>query len=502
MTHSFFAGMGGFVFDTDDADCPPYIPGSPRLILTAHGLAKLAEHGHLPNLSKTLIADKSKADFVAKMLATLQASWFLVQCVARWKAHLTMTLLELNTFAHAICALFMYLFWKNKPYDVHEPIRLSGEWIRPLCATMWMFSHISTEKQRHGRYDKTDQPEIEGLLFADTSHLRSSHRVRKHNIGANTEQEVTPPVKNKEDSTLLPPHGGDIELGMIRHDISIDVLPSTSESNGKSDQSARSFICLSDETSVNRYESEADSILNNEMCPETGFGPKQESVHFKTRNISRGNVPHYIKPPVQINITRLKLTRWRLASVVLRENQHIWGQYAKKYKRIPEVEAGCPIYEFPAMNLKANFIDPQIKDWPGDNLLGREDILLRTILLSFATAAYGGIHALAWNEYFATVSECSWWRFSSVFIAASGVVMSLRTIGLHALHRFFNIETTWLRAVLSFLVVAPSVFLALAASFTYIVVRSYLVGEALASLRQLPIDAYQTPRFVQSIPHL
>ena len=61
------------MFDTEDADHPPYIPGSPRLILTAQGIAKLAEHGHLPNVPETLVADKSKADFVAKLLATLQA---------------------------------------------------------------------------------------------------------------------------------------------------------------------------------------------------------------------------------------------------------------------------------------------------------------------------------------------------------------------------------------------------------------------------------------------
>ena len=50
MTHSFFAGMEGFVFDTDYLTSPPYTPGSPRLILTAHGVAKLAEHGNLPNI--------------------------------------------------------------------------------------------------------------------------------------------------------------------------------------------------------------------------------------------------------------------------------------------------------------------------------------------------------------------------------------------------------------------------------------------------------------------
>ena len=403
------------MFDTDDADCPPYILGSPRLILRAQGIAKLAEHGHLPNVPETQIADKSKANFVAKILATLQASWFLVQCVARWEAHLTMTLLELNTLAHVICALLIDLLWMNKPYDVHEPIKISGEWVRPLCATMWMFSSISTEKQGDGRsYTR----EIERLLFADVSHLPSLHRVRKQNFEANAQREVTGIVENEEDLTLPPPHGEDIELGPKRQENSMDALPPTSKSNGKSDQSARPVICLSYKTSVTRYMSQRGSLLNNEMCLETGFGPKQKSVHWTER--------HEI--PLHIYITEIKLTRWRLASAVLRENRHIWGQYAKQYTRIPEVEAGCPIYEFPANCLKANFVDPQVSNWPGNDILGREGEVLQSFLLSFATAAYGGIHALAWNEYFATASKCHWWIFSSVFVAASGAVFSLRPI--------------------------------------------------------------------------
>ena len=454
------------MFDTDDADCPPYIPGSPRLILTAQGIAKLAEHGHVPNVPETLIADKSKADFVAKLLATLQASWFLVQCVARLKAHLTITLLELNTLAHVICALLMYLLWMNKPYDVHEPIRISGEWVRPLCATMWMFSHISTEKHWDNQYEVTDQPEIERLLFADVGHLRSSHRVGKQNFEANTERKVTASAENEEDLTLPPPHGD-----------------------------------LSDGTSVTRYVRKADIILSNAMCLETGFGPKRESLHFKQRNISRSDTPKYITPRVQIDMTGTRLTRFRLASAVLRENQHIWGKYAKPYERIPQVEAGCPIYEFPAKNLKANFLDPHVSNWPGDDLLGREDKVLRSFLLSFATAAYGGIHASAWNEYFVTASERHWWRFSSVFVAAGGVVISLRSIGKPTLNRFDDIKNVWLRVVSSILLL-PLAALIFHAGYTYVVVRSYLVVEALISLRQLPIDAYQTPRFVQFIPHL
>ena len=77
---------------------------------------------------------------------------------------------------------------------------------------------------------------------------QSPHHVRKQNFEPNTEREVTAPAENEGDLTLPPPHGVDIELGLERQDTSIDALPSASKSNRKSDQSARSFICLSDKT--------------------------------------------------------------------------------------------------------------------------------------------------------------------------------------------------------------------------------------------------------------
>ena len=203
-----------------------------------------------------------------------------------------------------------------------------------------------------------------------------------------------------------------------------------------------------------------------------------------------------------MSITEIRLTRWRLASAVLRKSQHHWGQYAIPYKRFPEVEAGCPVHEFPAKNPKANFVAPQDSNWPGDNHLGREDKVLRSCLLSFATAAYGGIHALAWNEYFATASERHWWRFSSVFVAASGVALSLRPVTTLTLDCFDKeFKNIWLPVVRVILALLFTNFLFLAGS-TYVIVRPYLVVEALISLRRLPINGYQTPRFIQLIPHL
>ena len=316
-----------------------------------------------------------------------------------------------------------------------------------------------------------------------------------------TEGEVIAPAEyDEENLTLSSSHGRNIELGLGGQEVGIDALLSHSTTIGKSNQSARTFICLSDGTSVTRYVREASSILNNEMCLETGFGPKQESIRFMKRNISRSKIPQYITPRVQIEITGIRTTRWRLASAVLRENQHIWGQYATPYERIPEVEASCPICEFKARDLNTNFVDPQIKNWPGDDLLGRGDKLLRSLLLSFATAAYGGIHTSAWNQYFVTASECHWGRFCSIFIAASGVVMNLRTIGSQAVDRMMNIERYWPWVLVYLFIGMPLAYSAITAGSIYFIARCYLVVEALIGLHQLPVDAYQTPRSLSKAP--
>lgn len=107
MTHSFFACTGGFALD-----CTPYIagPGNPeavlppdaphRLTITARGMAFLASCGHVPDVSREDILDKSKADTLAKTLVMIQASWMLLQVIARLVVRLPVTLLEVNTVAH------------------------------------------------------------------------------------------------------------------------------------------------------------------------------------------------------------------------------------------------------------------------------------------------------------------------------------------------------------------------------------------------------------------
>jgi hypothetical protein len=120
MTHSFFAGMGGYAINTrcESSD------KSGRVAVRGDGILLLARQGHLPDLSMEMISDKSKADSLAKTLVCVQAGWLVVQCIARLVTGLPVTLLEVVTLAHCLCTLGMYMLWWHKPLDILEPVVL------------------------------------------------------------------------------------------------------------------------------------------------------------------------------------------------------------------------------------------------------------------------------------------------------------------------------------------------------------------------------------------
>ena len=76
------------------------------------------------------IKDRGKSDWLAKSLALLQTSWFVMQCIARGIKHLPVTHLEIVTLAYAAMNFVIYAFWWNKPLNVNRPVRVfrkSGE---------------------------------------------------------------------------------------------------------------------------------------------------------------------------------------------------------------------------------------------------------------------------------------------------------------------------------------------------------------------------------------
>lgn len=48
------------------------------------------------------------------------------------------SLLELNTFGHAVCALFIYLLWWEKPFEVDIPTIVHSKVLSDMYALAWV----------------------------------------------------------------------------------------------------------------------------------------------------------------------------------------------------------------------------------------------------------------------------------------------------------------------------------------------------------------------------
>jgi hypothetical protein len=145
-SHSHFALMGGIAIDftkTSINPLPSHISGA-RLLLKPAGVCKIAEYepALFNGLTTEWIEDKSKADGFAKILVCVQATWFLVQTVGRLAAQFPISILELNTAAHAVCCLANYVAWWHKPLDITQPyvINVMSERAQNICAWIIMQS--------------------------------------------------------------------------------------------------------------------------------------------------------------------------------------------------------------------------------------------------------------------------------------------------------------------------------------------------------------------------
>ncbi|KAH0537651.1 hypothetical protein FGG08_005564 [Glutinoglossum americanum] len=117
MRHAFFADMGGFMLESPDV--PPFP-------VDGEQLAYLIERKYLqyPIVHEETIWDRNKADGFARLVTSVQITWFFIQCLARWAQGLSLSTLEITTFATIVATLNSLYFWYHKPLDVETPIIL------------------------------------------------------------------------------------------------------------------------------------------------------------------------------------------------------------------------------------------------------------------------------------------------------------------------------------------------------------------------------------------
>ncbi len=113
----------------------------------------------------------------------------------------------------------------------------------------------------------------------------------------------------------------------------------------------------------------------------------------------------------------------------------------------------------------------------------RSFFLLQVLLLPLP---YGGVHLAAWNFEFPTALEGILWKISAIVVAS----VFLAWAAFNAIGRRLQFPAVWDRMV------------GVLAMLCSIVCRLYIVAEAFASLRAVPIGVYSTPTWIQMIPHV
>ncbi|KAJ3576236.1 hypothetical protein NP233_g554 [Leucocoprinus birnbaumii] len=112
LTHGFLLTMGGLIAYTPESDSQTVITDARQLTSTPF------------DVPEEFINDRSKRDNLAKFIAILQTTWFIIQCVARWVSHLPVTALEVVTFAYAFLTVSTYTLWWSKPQNIGIPFYL------------------------------------------------------------------------------------------------------------------------------------------------------------------------------------------------------------------------------------------------------------------------------------------------------------------------------------------------------------------------------------------
>jgi hypothetical protein len=128
MTSAFFVIMGGYAYRRGyDFKIPESDLKFPHLMLTSKGFLELAKEGvlHPGILDDKAITDRSKADWLAKLLVCAQAFWMVFNVIARKASGLPSTLIELNVIVHVVVMVVVYGLWWDKPLAVQNPIILN-----------------------------------------------------------------------------------------------------------------------------------------------------------------------------------------------------------------------------------------------------------------------------------------------------------------------------------------------------------------------------------------
>jgi len=114
--------MGGFtLIDPNRKDAKP---NEQNGVVLTFDYFKQNPNINIPEITVAEIEDRSKGDALWKIIAIVQTSWFIIQCIARGQQRLALTELELVTLALASLNAVTFAIWWHKPLGVQEPVKI------------------------------------------------------------------------------------------------------------------------------------------------------------------------------------------------------------------------------------------------------------------------------------------------------------------------------------------------------------------------------------------
>jgi len=112
--------MGGFILYHNDI---------PQQVLSTYTFTKLLNAGCIdfPSITEQDIKIKSSAHPLLAAITLLQATWFIIQCIARGTRGLDITLLEAITIVLIGIHAILFIAWWHKPLDPHSFVRIDAK---------------------------------------------------------------------------------------------------------------------------------------------------------------------------------------------------------------------------------------------------------------------------------------------------------------------------------------------------------------------------------------
>ncbi|CAO2656047.1 Nn.00g048500.m01.CDS01 [Neocucurbitaria sp. VM-36] len=485
--HAQYALMGGFTFDTSKVAVQFLPEGRTRLTLTTIALRKLALYYSdlIPDISVEQIREKSKADSFAKSIVCLQALWFIVQVIGRLAARYPISLLEMNTFLHALCCLAIYMAWWNKPLDIQEPslIDASEDPVKGICAWMVMQSAIGSRLKRHSK-----------SLILSLKNPFYCHLVYEKDV-------------LQGDKNALPRIAGHNERrgSADRNDTDNDVVPLATLNIG-----TEGHLKLHNGHMVLGFR----LIIGD--CAEPGFA--DEYIRLSPANIECMRLAQAFRQEHQLS------SDWHFRQV--RAYVEIDGNLV-----VPSASARSDVWQKRTTDISLKswtFADQKRPAWAWKWLFGNsvDSSLIFGMGLIIACGLYGGGHLLTWNVPLLDEGEKGLWRFSALFLAGTFptvAVVYLLSASIYGLlkitlatfrkservRRWEEMKSSGLQKKLQRFLIHADPFIQETLTFlftvwclAYCLARAYLVVESFKGLANLPDKVYEEPEWIQFFAHL